>query len=62
MTEYNTYMASTMTVGQSEYLQLKRDSAFLEALYAAGVDGWEGYAMARDFFSGEQKKYLDNEK
>ena len=28
--------------------ELEKDSKFLDALYAAGVDNWEGYGQAQD--------------
>jgi len=36
----------TVTITVEEYEELKGDSRLLKALYAAGVDNWEGYAAA----------------
>ena len=38
----------TITISQDEYDQLRRDSEFLECLYSAGVDNWDGYDVAQD--------------
>ena len=38
----------TITIQKSEYEALKKDSAILNALYAAGVDNWEGYEFAME--------------
>ena len=38
----------TITISQDEYDQLRRDSEFLECLYSAGVDNWDGYEYAQD--------------
>lgn len=35
-----------MYVPKDAYEQLVKDSAILDALYAAGVDNWEGYEEA----------------
>ena len=36
----------SVTISQAEYQNLLDDSAFLEALRAAGVDNWEGFDEA----------------
>lgn len=36
----------TWTLSQAEYQELKNNTLFLQALEAAGVDNWEGYAEA----------------
>jgi hypothetical protein len=36
----------TITISRAEYESLKEDSNFLNALYAAGVDNWDGYDEA----------------
>lgn len=41
----------TVTIKQSEYEELLEDSAFLNALVAAGVDNWDGYDEARESFA-----------
>jgi hypothetical protein len=33
----------TVTIKKSVYMKLKEDQKILDALYAAGVDNWEGY-------------------
>lgn len=38
----------TVTISKSEYVKLKGDSDFLSALFAAGVDSWEGYEQAQE--------------
>jgi hypothetical protein len=35
-------------ITKEEYEGLKRSSEILDALYAAGVDNWEGYAWAME--------------
>jgi hypothetical protein len=37
----------TITLSQNYYDQLQRDSEFLECLYSAGVDNWDGYEEAQ---------------
>jgi len=39
-------MKETVTISKKEYDQLIKDSEFLDALRAAGVDNWEGYSFA----------------
>lgn len=36
----------TVTISKTEYDQLIKDQLELEALYAGGVDNWEGYDEA----------------
>ena len=38
--------ALTITIPLNVYTDLKRDSLFLSALEAAGVDNWDGYDYA----------------
>ena len=40
----------SVTISQAEYQNLLGDSAFLEALRAAGVDNWEGFDEAIRIF------------
>lgn len=42
---------------ETEYEQLVDDSLVLKALYAAGVDNWEGYD---DAMQSLEKSYGDN--
>lgn len=39
-----------------EFLKLKEDARFLEALRAVGVDNWEGYEYACDLIEEWNKK------
>jgi len=48
----------TITISQDEYDQLRRDSEFLECLYSAGVDNWNGYEYAQDMM----EELYDDEK
>lgn len=41
-------MAEMIEITKDEYEQLKKDSAFLDALRGAGVDNWEGYELAQE--------------
>lgn len=41
-------MEETVTIAKSEYERLVKDSEFLGALEAAGVDNWAGYSDAWD--------------
>lgn len=36
----------TVTISEAEYKRLLKDSEFLDALRAVGVDNWEGYSEA----------------
>lgn len=42
---------NTIEVNEEDYLRLVEDSAFLEALRAAGVDNWEGLDEAVRIFN-----------
>ena len=48
-------MGDTIEISINEYEELLEDSAFLNALNAAGVDNWEGYDVARGLYQ-EWKK------
>jgi hypothetical protein len=41
-------MNEQVTIDKSEYDRLVKNSEFLEALQAFGVDNWSGYDDARD--------------
>jgi len=43
----------TVTISKDEYEELCSDQEFLNALIAAGVDGWEGYSEAQEIFTEE---------
>ena len=36
----------TVTISKKEYDELRKDSEILQALYANGVDNWDGYSDA----------------
>lgn len=38
---------------EDENAELKSDTRFLNALYAAGVDNWDGYDYAQELYQGE---------
>lgn len=40
------------------YNEILRDRLFLDALRAAGVDSWDGYADARDIYAGLAEEYF----
>lgn len=42
---------NTIEVNEEDYLRLVEDSAFLEALRAAGVDNWEWFDEAVRIFN-----------
>lgn len=41
---------ATICIPLSEYAALQKDSMFLAALEAAGVDNWSGYDMAVELY------------
>lgn len=41
----------TITIPQEEYDQLIKDQNMLIALQGAGVDNWEGYDAAMEYFN-----------
>jgi len=45
-----------ITISKKEYNQLQKDSNFLEALRAAGVDNWCGYGEAFDILEEWEKE------
>jgi hypothetical protein len=45
-----------VTITSEEYDQLLKDSRWLRALEAAGVDNWEGYDIAVDYFDEWNKE------
>ncbi len=40
----------TIEISHADYLRLVEADEFLTALYAAGVDNWEGYSEAVNIF------------
>lgn len=46
----------TITILTSAYKQLVKDSHFLDALHACGVDNWEGYAEACQMMEKEEEE------
>lgn len=47
-------MDETVTISKKEYDKLVKDSEFLNALKAAGVDNWEGYSYAFELLEDEE--------
>ncbi len=47
--------SETVTISKKEYDQLIKDSEFLEALRAAGVDNWDGYSYAFEILNEQEK-------
>ena len=45
--------SSTYVMPLKKYNKLAADSQFLDALYAAGVDSWEGFEQAQEIYEGE---------
>ena len=41
-------MEEQVTISKKQYEQLKKDSAWLQALEAAGVDNWSGIESAQE--------------
>lgn len=41
----------TVTITRAEYEEMLSELRFLDALYAAGVDNWEGYGFAQERFA-----------
>ncbi len=41
-------MEEMISIPRRELKELEDNSAFLDALYAAGVDNWEGYERAQE--------------
>jgi len=51
MTEKNTNSEKAMiSIPLEEYENFLKDSKWLRALEAAGVDNWEGYDIAKDYY------------
>ena len=46
-------MEESVTISKKEYEELLAASNFLNALYAAGVDGWSGYETAQELRDDE---------
>lgn len=51
----NMQESNNVTISKKEYDQLIKDSEFLEALRAAGVDNWDGYSYAFEILEGKDK-------
>ena len=47
-------MEEMIEITKKEYESLLKDSEWLRALEAAGVDNWEGYDIAIDYYDGEE--------
>lgn len=48
-------------ISKIEYYKLLRDSQFLDALYEAGVDSWDGYEYAQEINSINSEDIDDEE-
>ena len=46
-------MEETIKITKKEYELLLEDRKWLRALEAAGVDNWEGYDIAKDYYNEE---------
>ncbi len=44
-------MDDEITINREEYEGLIEDSLFLSALFAAGVDNWEGFESVREEYN-----------
>ena len=49
-------MSDTVTISASEYKQLLKAQAKLDALEGAGVDNWQGYDDAMDLYRDEMAR------
>jgi hypothetical protein len=49
-------MEQTITISTKEYTELKESQYFLESLQANGVDNWEGYGDAIEYYHENYKK------
>ena len=45
---------NVVTISQTQYLELLDDQKLLDCLRRAGVDNWDGYDYALDFYHGEE--------
>lgn len=43
----------TIEISKKEYVELKDDARFLNALRAAGVDNWDGYSYALELLNND---------
>ena len=50
-----TITEETITIEKSEYLQLLKDSRWLECLNAAGVDNWQGIDVAQEMWREDEQ-------
>lgn len=51
----------SITISKEYYEELKRDEAFLQCLYNAGVDNTEAYDYAQDLFEREYPEYYQED-
>lgn len=56
MSNQETGVTEMVTITKDEYDDLQKDSNFLNALVAAGVDNWNGYDYAVDIFRESEEK------
>lgn len=47
-------MDATVTITKEEYEDLLDDHKFLQALYDAGVDNWQGYDFAVEMYEKDE--------
>lgn len=43
-----------VTIPLTEYLELKEDAEWLQALENAGVDNWDGVDFAKELYNGSE--------
>lgn len=41
----------TVEIDRDEYARLLMNNGFLQCLYSAGVESWEGYELAQEMFN-----------
>ena len=51
--EEDVEMSEKVEITKEEYDELVADQKFLNALFAGGVDNWDGYEMALDMLEDE---------
>jgi len=48
-------MSEEITISKKRYEELLKEERWLRALEGAGVDNWEGYDIAKDYLSDEDR-------
>lgn len=60
--EYYSYEEpDTVTISKKEYASLIRDSLFLQALEAAGIDNTDAYGFGVDIFYESNPEYAEDD-